>query len=78
MAIVLGSLPDVTFVSAANLPYGVDELAVAGGIRGRPVDVVQCKTIPLEVPAEAEIIIEGRFPSSARSAVNRSAIIQAI
>ncbi|MGZ8488826.1 MAG: UbiD family decarboxylase [Candidatus Binatia bacterium] len=61
VAIVLGSLPDVTFVSAANLPYGVDELAVAGGIRGRPVDVVQCKTIPLEVPAEAEVIIEGEI-----------------
>jgi len=61
VAIVLGSLPDVTFVSAANLPYGVDELAVAGGIRGRPVDVVECKTIPLEVPAEAEIIIEGEI-----------------
>ncbi len=36
VAIVLGALPDINFVSAANLPYGVDELAVAGGIRGRP------------------------------------------
>src|ERR1044071_5640329 len=61
VAIVLGALPDINFVSAANLPYGVDELAVAGGIRSRPVDVVPCKTIPLEVPAEAEIIIEGEM-----------------
>ena len=61
VAIVLGALPDINFVSAANLPYGVDELAVAGGIRGRPVDVVPCKTIPLEVPADAEIIIEGEM-----------------
>jgi len=59
VAIVLGALPDINFVSAANLPYGLDELAVAGGIRRRPVDLVACKTIPLEVPAEAEIIIEG-------------------
>ncbi|MGH7928670.1 MAG: UbiD family decarboxylase domain-containing protein, partial [Candidatus Binatia bacterium] len=59
VAIVLGALPDINFVSAANLPYGLDELAVAGGIRGRPVDLVACKTIPLEVPAEAEIVIEG-------------------
>jgi 4-hydroxy-3-polyprenylbenzoate decarboxylase len=59
VAIVLGALPDVNFVSAANLPYGLDELAVAGGIRQRPVDLVSCKTIPLEVPAEAEIVIEG-------------------
>jgi len=61
VAIVLGALPDINIVSAANLPYGVDELAVAGGIRGRPVDLVPCKTIPLEVPAEAEIVIEGEI-----------------
>jgi 4-hydroxy-3-polyprenylbenzoate decarboxylase len=59
VAIVLGALPDINFVSAANLPYGVDELSVAGGIRQRPVDLVRCKTIPLEVPAESEIVIEG-------------------
>jgi 4-hydroxy-3-polyprenylbenzoate decarboxylase len=59
VAIVLGALPDINFVSAANLPYGLDELSVAGGIRERPVDLVPCKTIPLEVPAEAEIVIEG-------------------
>ncbi len=61
VAIVLGALPDINFVSAANLPYGVDELSVAGGIRERPVDLVPCKTIPLEVPAEAEIVIEGEM-----------------
>jgi UbiD family decarboxylase len=61
VAIVLGALPDINFVSAANLPYGLDELAVAGGIRGRAVDLVRCKTIPLEVPAEAEIVIEGEM-----------------
>ena len=61
VAIVLGALPDINFVAAANLPYGVDELAVAGGIRRRPVDLVPCKTIPLEVPAEAEIVIEGEM-----------------
>ena len=57
----LGALPDITYVSAANLPYGVDEIAVAGGIRQRPVDMVPCKTIPLEVPADAEIVIEGEI-----------------
>ena len=61
VAIVLGALPDINFVSAANLPYGLDELAVAGGIRRRPVDLVPCITIPLKVPAEAEIIIEGEI-----------------
>ena len=61
VAIVLGALPDINYVAAANLPYGLDELAVAGGIRRRPVEIVRCKTIPLEVPAEAEIIIEGEI-----------------
>ena len=61
VAIVLGALPDINYVAAANLPYGVDELSVAGGIRRRPVELVPCKTIPLEVPAEAEIVIEGEI-----------------
>jgi UbiD family decarboxylase len=61
VAIVLGCLPDIVYVSAANLPYGIDEIAVAGGIRQRPVDLVPCKTIPLEVPADAEIVIEGEI-----------------
>ncbi len=61
VAIALGTLPDIAYVAAANLPYGVDELAVAGGLRGRPVELVPCKTIPLEVPAEAEIVIEGEM-----------------
>ena len=60
VAIVLGALPDINYVAAANLPYGLDELSVAGGIRRRPVELVRCKTVPLEVPAEAEIVIERR------------------
>ena len=61
VAVVLGALPDINYVAAANLPYGLDELAVAGGLRGRPVEMVRCKTIPLEVPAEAEVVIEGEM-----------------
>jgi 4-hydroxy-3-polyprenylbenzoate decarboxylase/2,5-furandicarboxylate decarboxylase 1 len=40
-------------------PYGVDELEVAGGLRGKPVDVVKCETVDLEVPATTEIVFEG-------------------
>jgi 4-hydroxy-3-polyprenylbenzoate decarboxylase len=65
VAIVLGTLPDIAYAAAANLPYGIDELAVAGAIRGRPVEIVHCKTIPLEVPAEAEIVIEGEISTEA-------------
>jgi len=59
VAIVIGGMPTIMLVGSANIPYGVDELAVAGGIGGAPVELVKCKTIPLEVPANAEAVIEG-------------------
>jgi 4-hydroxy-3-polyprenylbenzoate decarboxylase len=45
------------------VPYGVDEVALAGGLAGSPLEMVRCKTIDLEVPAHADIVIEGRIPS---------------
>ena len=59
VAIVIGGPPSFFYVAAAKLPYGTDELAVAGGLAQAPVELVKCKTIDLEVPAHAEIIIEG-------------------
>jgi UbiD family decarboxylase len=41
------------------IPAGVDEVDIAGAIRGRPVELVKCKTVNLEVPATSEIVIEG-------------------
>jgi 4-hydroxy-3-polyprenylbenzoate decarboxylase len=58
-AIVIGAPPNIAYTSVAALPYGVDELAVAGGIANEPVEMVKCKTIDLEVPAHSEIVIEG-------------------
>jgi len=58
-AIVIGGPPSIGYVSVAKFPIGVNELAVAGGIAGEPVEVVKCKTVNLEVPATAEIVIEG-------------------
>lgn len=60
-AITIGPTPEIVLVGAANIPYGIDELAVAGALRGRPVELVPCKTVPLEVPAHAEIVIEGEI-----------------
>lgn len=59
LAIVVGATPVVMLVGSARIPYGIDELAVAGGIGGSPLELVRCKTIPVEVPATAEIVIEG-------------------
>ena len=49
------------YASQAKVPHGVDELGIAGGILGRPVETVRCKTVDLEVPADSEIVIEGRI-----------------
>jgi UbiD family decarboxylase len=62
-AIVLGATPNIAYCSVAKIPYGTSELAVAGGIAGEPVKMVKCKTIDLEVPATAEIVIEGEIPT---------------
>jgi UbiD family decarboxylase len=59
VAIVLGTDPVVGLVSVTRLPHGVDELAVAGGLRGAPVKIVRCVSNELEVPATSEIVIEG-------------------
>ncbi len=61
VAIVNGSDPVLLYASQAKVPQGVNELTVAGGIRGRAVEVVKALTVDLDVPATAEIIIEGRI-----------------
>jgi UbiD family decarboxylase len=59
VAIVIGADPVIGLVSVSRLPQDMDELAVAGALRGEAVDVVRCRTVDLEVPATAEIVIEG-------------------
>ena len=66
VAIVLGTDPTIGLTSVAPVPYGTSELDVAGGLRGEAVEVVKCETVNLEVPATAEIIIEGEFPPHLR------------
>ena len=58
IAIVVGAAPAVLFTGAQKLDVDLDELSVAGGLAGRPVPVVRCKTIDLDVPADAEIVIK--------------------
>ena len=58
-AVILGAPPCVAFTSAQKVPEALDELHVAGGLAGGPINVVKAKTVDLLVPAEAEIVIEG-------------------
>jgi len=65
-AIVFGTDPTIGLTSVSPFPVGVDELAAAGGIRGEPVKIVKCLTVDIEVPATAEIVVEGRVPFQVR------------
>jgi 4-hydroxy-3-polyprenylbenzoate decarboxylase len=65
VAIVIGSTPNFMAVGSAPIPAELDEYAVAGGMVGEPMQLVRCKTIPIEVPANAEIVIEGWFDPDA-------------
>ncbi|MFC1893990.1 UbiD family decarboxylase domain-containing protein [Chloroflexota bacterium] len=60
---VMGANPAVCLCSVAAVPQGISELAIAGGIAGEPIEVVKCETVDIEVPASAEIVIEGEIPS---------------
>jgi 4-hydroxy-3-polyprenylbenzoate decarboxylase len=64
VAIALGCDPAITYAATAPLPPDVDELVFAGFLRQNPVRLVKCKTIDLEVPANAEIVIEGYVDQS--------------
>ena len=59
IAIVIGAAPVVVFTGPQKLAIDLDELGVAGGLAGEPIRVVRCKTVDLDVPADAEIVIEG-------------------
>jgi len=62
-AIVLGCSPAIGLASVAKVGYDRNEYAVAGGISGEPIDLVRCETVDLQVPATAEIVIEGEIPT---------------
>ena len=67
VAMVVGAHPAIYFSSSYTAPYGVDELTVAGALMGEPVRMVKCETIDIEVPAEAEMILEGEIPPDAHT-----------
>jgi 4-hydroxy-3-polyprenylbenzoate decarboxylase len=59
VAVAIGADPATIFSSILPLPPSIDEMLFAGFLRGRPVEMVQCKTCDIEVPANAEIVLEG-------------------
>jgi 4-hydroxy-3-polyprenylbenzoate decarboxylase len=59
VAVALGLDPIAAYSASAPLPKHIDEFMVAGFLKGEPVEMVQAKTVDLEVPAAAEIVLEG-------------------
>jgi 4-hydroxy-3-polyprenylbenzoate decarboxylase len=64
VAVALGADPASCYSASAPLPYGIDEFLLAGFIRKASVPLVKCKTVDLEVPANAEIVLEGYIDPS--------------
>lgn len=58
-AVVIGCAPVAMFTGGVKLPIDLDEMAVAGGLAGAPLRVAKAVTVDLNVPADAEIVIEG-------------------
>lgn len=59
VAVAIGADPATMFSAILPLPPDLDEMLFAGFLRGKPVEMVKCKTVELEVPANAEVVLEG-------------------
>jgi len=59
VAVAIGSDPATMFSAILPLPPDLDEMMLAGFLRGKPVEMVRCETSDIEVPANAEIVLEG-------------------
>ena len=59
VAVAIGTDPAITFSAIVPAPPDIEEYLIAGFLRQRPVELVKCETVDLEVPATAEIILEG-------------------
>jgi 4-hydroxy-3-polyprenylbenzoate decarboxylase len=59
VAVVIGTDPATTFAAIVPAPPEVEEFVIAGFLRQLPVELVKCETVDLEVPAHAEIVLEG-------------------
>lgn len=61
VALVIGVHPALLLASQATTRFGLDELEIAGALAGRPIQVTKCETVDLEIPIEAEFVLEGKM-----------------
>ncbi len=67
VAMVIGTHPAMMFSAGFVAPYGQDEMTIAGGLLEEPIRMVKCETIDMEVPAEAELVLEGTLHPTERT-----------
>lgn len=63
VAVAIGADPVTVFAAIMPLPDDIDEMMLAGFLREKPVEMVKCETVDIEVPANAEIVLEGYVDS---------------
>ena len=73
VVVAIGAHPLDTLAAATSLPAGEDELSLAGGLRHEPVRLAAGVSVPVDVPADAEIVLEGYIPAGVREPRDRSA-----
>ena len=66
VAVVIGGHPTIYLAAGAKVAMEVDELDIAGALLGHAIELVKCRTIDIEVPAEAEIVLEGELLAGER------------
>lgn len=66
VAVAIGAEPVTVFAAIMPLPEDLDEMMIAGFLREKPVEMVKCETVDVEVPATAEIVLEGYVDTSER------------
>lgn len=66
VAVIIGAHPFEMIAASTTLPYGVDHFELAGALDGKPVELVKCETIDVNIPANAEIVLEGEVVANVR------------
>ena len=66
IAVAIGNHPFDILAASTTVSYGVDEFSISSGLRKEPVQLVKCETVDLEVPATAEIVLEGEVLAGVR------------
>jgi len=66
IAVAIGNHPFEVLAAATTVAYGIDEFTISSALRREPLELAKCETVSLEVPAMAEVVLEGEVPPEVR------------